>query len=90
MKSKLPSVIILLLIAGLLTYSAVQAEGGYVLSAYVVAGGGDLQGGSYTLSGTAGQPEAMHAAHSGAYTLAGGFWNSVYTTTQIFLPLMMR
>src|SRR6266540_2227869 len=37
------------------------------------AGGGTSSGGSYTLSGTIGQPDAGTLT-GGSYTLQGGFW----------------
>lgn len=39
------------------------------------AGGGTSSGGAYTLSGTAGQPDAGYQS-GGAYGLIGGFWGA--------------
>jgi uncharacterized repeat protein (TIGR01451 family) len=48
----------------------------YTLNWWTVDGGGALNatGGTYTLSGTAGQPDASAVLSGGSYTLAGGFW----------------
>jgi len=55
----------------------VQAQGGFDLSWWTVdGGGGTSSGGSYTLSGTTGQPDAGPALSGGSYTLAGGFWGA--------------
>jgi hypothetical protein len=40
-------------------------------------GGGTVQGGSYTLSGTIGQPDASAPLVGPTYTLTGGFWPGV-------------
>jgi|SRR5579871_759101 len=46
----------------------------YTISWYKVAGGGGTSsGGSYSLSGTIGQPDAGHMA-GGNYAIDGGFW----------------
>jgi uncharacterized repeat protein (TIGR01451 family) len=66
---------LLILIAALplLTY----AQGGYDLSWWTVDGGGGTNSeGAYTLSGTAGQPDAGELG-GGTYTLKGGFWAGV-------------
>ena len=63
----------------------------YDLSWWTVdGGGGTLTGdGPYTLSGTAGQPEA--AVWSGeTYTLAGGFWGGALGGYAVYLPLVLR
>jgi hypothetical protein len=44
----------------------------------VDGGGGTSGGGQFTLSGTAGQPDAGDMT-GGGYTLHGGFWGSVAT-----------
>lgn len=73
-----------------------QAQGGYDLSWFTMdGGGGQSSNGSYTLAGTAGQPDVGAALTGGGYTLAGGFWgvggaaggSDVY---HIYLPYILR
>ena len=53
-------------------------------------GGGASSGGSYTLTGTAGQPDAGRLS-GGTYTIGGGFWASLGgALQQLFLPLVRR
>jgi hypothetical protein len=63
---------------------------GYEISWYTIDGGGamNLQGGSYTLSGTIGQPDAGTQS-GGSYTLNGGFWVDLFGY-RLYLPLIMR
>ena len=61
-------------LALLLLVSFAFALGDYDLSWWTVDGGsGESSGGSYTLAGTIGQPDAG-ALSGGSYTLVGGFW----------------
>src|SRR5580658_1156297 len=47
----------------------------YSIDWYKVAGGGGTStGGTYTVSGTIGQPDASGAMTGGNYSLMGGFW----------------
>ncbi len=66
-----------LLVLGVLLILAVgvaYAQGAFDLPWWTVdGGGGDSQGGIYTLSGAIGQPDAARS-HGGGYTLSGGFW----------------
>ena len=51
-----------------------KANGQYEISWYTIDGGGGLSsGGSYTLIGTIGQPDAAYSK-GGNYELLGGFW----------------
>ncbi len=66
----------------------------YSLAWWTVDGGGAtaLIGGSYTLGGTAGQPDAGLLS-GGGYTLDGGFWGSRTTAVvrhPVYLPLVIR
>ena len=55
--------------------TAALAQSGYLLTSSVIAGGGgSLQAGSYSLTGTTGQAEAGPPLQSGNYALQGGFW----------------
>ena len=71
------------------------AETGYDLSWWTVDGGGctSVTSGVYTLSATAGQPDAGTTSHS-PYALLGGFWDGTVggatTGTRVFLPVVLR
>jgi len=69
-----------------------QSGGGYDLSWATVDGGGGTfsTGGSYSLGGTAGQPDAGSAA-GGTYSLGGGLWGGGVAAEQclLFLPLVL-
>lgn len=51
----------------------------------ISGGGGTSGGGSYSLNGTIGQPEAGTVLTGGAYSLAGGFW-SLYSAPTPGMP----
>ena len=56
--------------------ASAQSGGPYDLSWFTVdGGGGTSSGGSYTLSGTIGQPDAGGPMVGGSYALTGGFWS---------------
>jgi hypothetical protein len=83
----------LLGLAGLtgLTYAA---SGGYSLDWWTVDGGGGSSstGGSYSLGGSIGQPDAGTSS-GGTYLLEGGFWGGSLNITpnyRIYLPLVKR
>lgn len=81
--------LVLLLLA--MTWSALAVDG-YDLSWWTVdGGGGSATGGTYTLTGTAGQPDAG-ALTGGQYTLGGGFWGGGALTRDynLFLPLILK
>lgn len=57
-------------------------------------GGGESSGGSYTLRGTAGQPDAGRAS-GGDYSIAGGFWAAAPpelgpASVNLFMPMITR
>jgi hypothetical protein len=54
----------------------------------VVGGGGAGTGGSYSLGGTVGQPDAGGLTGSG-YELAGGVWNIPWPA-DVFLPFIRK
>ena len=66
---------------------------GYGLAWSTVDGGGHTfsRGGTYTLGGTAGQPDAGLLA-GGGYTLSGGFWagSTAGFRYGVYLPLVTR
>jgi hypothetical protein len=58
--------------------SAVRAQGGannYRVQWWTVDGGGGFSGGSYSLHGSTGQPDAGTLT-GGRFKVAGGFWSS--------------
>jgi hypothetical protein len=71
--------------------ASLAPEAEYDLSWWTVdGGGGTLTGeGTYTLSGTAGQPDAA-VWFNGTYVLGGGFWGGTLGRYAIYLPLVLR
>jgi len=84
---------VLVTIALLLAASTALALSGYDLSWWTVdGGGGTASGGSYTLAGAIGQPDAGILA-GGDYTLGGGFWGGGVAAAveyKVYLPLILR
>ena len=82
-------VVVLLLVA--VPSSSAQSGNGYDLSWNVIADGGTTFSlvDSYTLGATLGQSGACSLS-GGNYTLSGGFWNSVITNFDIYLPIVLR
>ena len=66
-------------------------QSGYDLSWYTIDGGGATfsTGGSYSLGGSIGQPDAGSLS-GGSYTLNGGFWGVSIVNYNIYLPLVMN
>lgn len=66
-------------------------QSGYDLSWYTIDGGGATfsTGGSYSLGGSIGQPDAGSLS-GGSYTLNGGFWAGVSVNYNIYLPLVRK
>ena len=59
----------------------------YSISWYKVAGGGGTSsGGTYSLTGTIGQPDASGAMTSGGYSLTGGFWGFISVVQTAGVP----
>jgi hypothetical protein len=78
----------------LVSLAVAESGNGYDLSWWTVDGGGTTgsTGGGYSLSGTAGQPDAGVLA-GGGYTLGGGFWcggEASPPAYEIYLPLALR
>ena len=82
---------VLVTIALLLIVSTALARSGYDLSWWTAdGGGGTASGGSYTLGGTIGQPDAGILT-GGNYTLGGGFWGGgVAAGYKVYLPMILR
>jgi hypothetical protein len=66
---------------------------GYSLDWYTIDGGGATPGGStggsFSLGGSIGQPDAG-VLSGGTYTLAGGFWGGAAINYNIYLPLVAK
>jgi len=69
------------------------ATDGYDLSWWTAdGGGGSSAGGSYSLSGSAGQPDAGLLT-GGSFSLAGGFWGGAAVVVPehlLYLPIVVR
>jgi hypothetical protein len=80
-----------ILLVGLTSPVLADTAATYDLSWWTVDGGGasGLTSGAYTLSGTAGQPDAGSLA-SGDYDLACGFWAMLAEKIKSFLPMIKR
>ena len=89
------TVVVLGLVVLLLVAATVQAQtgGGYDLTWNTIDGGGAMPGGSiggsYSLGGTIGQPDAG-ALSGGGYTLNGGFWGGAVPNYNVYLPLVLK
>jgi len=60
----------------------------YSIDWYTIdGGGGTSSGGSFSLSGTIGQPDAGTLS-GGDYTLLGGFWAGVFAVQQVGAPTL--
>ena len=57
-----------------------------------LANGGTMgnTGGSYSLSGTIGQPAVEDPLPGGSYTLNGGFWNDSLISRPVYLPIVRK
>ena len=90
--------ILLGLTGALLVSGIVRAQGPqqtYHLSWWTVDGGGGTSAavGSYTLDGTAGQPDPGPLLRGGDYQLEGGFWGGTLSGVSmhdLYLPLVLR
>jgi uncharacterized membrane protein len=77
--------------------SQAQSGGGYDLTWSTIDGGGATfsTGGSYSLGGTIGQPDAGQIS-GGAYTLGGGFWGggvlvmAAPENRMVYLPVVIK
>jgi hypothetical protein len=96
--ARIALLLVLLLLATLAVAPAVSnaapaaSSGSYDLSWWTMDGGGATfsTGGSYSLGGTIGQPDAGTSS-GGTYTLEGGFWGGVVSILYwIYLPLVIR
>jgi len=89
--------IALVLLIGITTANAQRTndpaalQSGYDLSWYTIDGGGATFsiGGSYSLGGTIGQPDAGSSG-GGGYSLNGGLWPGAALNYRIYLPLVLK
>jgi hypothetical protein len=59
----------------------------YSIDWYKIAGGGGTStGGTYTVNGTIGQPDASGAVTGGGYSVTGGFWSLISVVQTVGLP----
>ena len=84
---------ILCLLVGLSGNPAQADTSDFVIQWFSIDNGGVMEssGGSYTLRGTIGQPDAG-VISGGDFTLQGGFWNSdtANTLLDIFMPVVVK
>ena len=74
---------------GILVALPFSAAAQYAIDWYTIdGGGGTSSGGSYTLSGTIGPPDAGTLA-GGPYVLQGGFWGGVFAVQQVGSPTLI-
>ena len=87
------TIILVVALALLAPLALALATDGYDLSWWTAdSGGGSSTGGSYSLNGTAGQPDAGLLT-GGSYSLAGGFWGGAAVVVPdhlLYLPLVKR
>jgi len=71
--------------------SAAPRTTSYTIDWYTIDGGSmmNLQGGTYTLSGTIGQSDAGTLS-GGNYKLNGGFWVDVLDQIKVYLPIVLK
>ena len=83
--------LVLVLIELVLVGPVMAQSGGYDLTWSTIDGGGATfsTGGSYSLGGSIGQPDAGILS-GGSYTLNGGFWGSTEVNYKIYLPLTLK
>ena len=92
MRAQIGMVFLILATLFLLAGVAWANGSSYTLDWWTVDGGGGTHRtvGEYTLSGTAGQPDAG-VLSGGDYTLGGGFWGGGGAVQyRIYLPLVVR
>ncbi|KXK00013.1 MAG: hypothetical protein UZ17_ACD001002287 [Acidobacteria bacterium OLB17] len=80
--SILPALCTILCVFVLGLTASAQSGGPYTITQSVIAGGGNTtsSGGTFTLSGTTGQPAAFNSGEA-PYILRGGFWQAELETT---------
>jgi hypothetical protein len=72
----------------ILVFGSIPAQSHEITWWKISGGGGTSAAGTYTISGTIGQPDAGILT-GGTYTLVGGFWG-MGVQQFIYLPLILR
>lgn len=73
---------VIFVVGAALAVTGQVAQGGtYTLEQSVIAGGGDSVGGTYSVTGTPGQPSAGTLSTTGAFGVRGGFWQGALFPT---------
>lgn len=75
-----------LVVLGLLMPLIASAQNYSIVWYKIAGGGGTSSGGTYSVSGTIGQPDASGALSGGRYSLTGGFWSIIAVVQTIGLP----
>jgi len=71
----------------LLSLAAFNACAQYAINWHTMDGGGGTStGGTYSVSGTIGQPDASAAGTNGQYSVTGGFWSGVSVLQTVGAP----
>jgi hypothetical protein len=92
-RKRLAGLVVLLLCLTSSLSVASWLSDGYEVSWWTVdGGGGTLSNGTYSLSGTVGQPDVGPALENGGYTLVGGFWYGAAAPEwyDLHLPVVLR
>ena len=88
MRMKIKLIYIVTLAAALMTVVA-RAQT-YSIDWYKIAGGGGSStGGTYTVNGTIGQPDAGGPLTGGNYSLTGGFWSLISVVQTAGMPKLL-
>ena len=85
------SLLLLVIAVAVLGVVSASALAGYTLDWWTVDGGGATFsiGGSYSLGGSIGQPDAG-VLSGGSYQLNGGFWGGSIVNYNIYLPFALK
>ena len=86
-----PLLIVICLLGAALYSARAQTGGGYDLTWNTLESGGRMAAsdGSYSLSGSFGQPDAGAALTGDGYSLVGGFWGAI-PAYSISLPVIVK
>ena len=96
LRGKIILALVILILLALTTSQSIapasaQSGGTYDLTWNTIDGGGAMNstGGTYSLSGTIGQPDPG-VLMGGTYSLGGGFWGGAPILFNLSLPLIVR
>jgi len=94
--ARLAALLLLVLLLSGLTVSMglgkAEVATAFSLDWSVISGGGQMgsAGGSYTLSGSIGQPAPGGSLVGTTYTLNSGFWHGITFPSLVFLPVVVK